>query len=394
MSKKVDDICFGFGHVLYASLLEGKRVPTFPMKACRRRKAHKYKVFTGGEIELMALSGLQLSGTLATALELIRKYGLDSQRQKHSPVQVAVESLLSKSTLKIAGAPDMDLESAIDYCLDESLFAFESSDVTKLRFKMGKCLAWAEDPARPPVATTVQEAAAIMLYTQQTCIYPRLNSALRDHINPEKLAPFLPYLKLLLKGLNKLPLMRARVYRGVTLDLHDQYNQLQGQVFTWWAFSSSTMRNDLMHTPTFLGSSGDRTLFRIDAIGVDISPFSAHPGEQEVVLLPGTPVMVEPGVNVEDGYWKFETSVWEAAQHERRKQVKERRRRSFEKLLDAMIEQNKGVAKLRFQNTDLPHPGWEEIVCLDDEGNISSQTLPDKRSEFSSLPSHEGSSTR
>jgi hypothetical protein len=117
-------------------------------------------------------------------------------------------------------------------------------DMSNLQRTVQKCLQWARDPARPPIANmTFDEAAAIQLYTQQSCLYPRLNSALRQHTNPEKLAPFRPYLKLLLTGLNKLPLVRAQVYRGVTLDLHELYNQLQGKVFTWWAFSSTTQRD-------------------------------------------------------------------------------------------------------------------------------------------------------
>ena len=52
-----------------------------------------------------------------------------------------------------------------------------------------------------------------MLYTQQTCLYKLLNRALRDHTHPEQLSAFLPYLKLFLMGLNKLPLVRVnKVY--------------------------------------------------------------------------------------------------------------------------------------------------------------------------------------
>jgi len=365
--KQLGDILFGVGHILYASLLEGKRVPTFPMKACRRQ----YKVLPGKKrnsirVRLKRLSGLQISGTLAKALELIRKYGLESERQVQSPVKVAIESLLSNSTLEVAASPEMDLTSSIDYFLNESQFTLDKSAASKLRFKTRKCLEWARDPDRPAAATTVDEAAAIMLYTQQTCMYPQLNSALRDHINSEKLEPFKPFLRLLLTGLNKLPLIRTRVYRGVTLDLHEQYNKLQGQVLTWWAFSSSTMREDLIHEPTFLGTTGDRTLFGIDAIGVDISAFSAHPDEQEVLLLPGTPLIVKPGVNVEPGYWKFEASVWLAIQHQRRQQEKQIKYRSFENLLDAMLD-NCEEPKSKFQKCDLPHPGWGKIVYMEDD---------------------------
>ena len=125
-----------------------------------------------------------------------------------------------------------------------------------------------------------------MLYTQHCCLYPLLNGALRDHAHPKNLEAFLPYLKLLLNGLNKLPLVRTQVYRGVNVDLHEEYNQLQGRTFRWWAFSSTTQRES--QAQTFLGQTGESTLFKIDGIGVDIAAFSAFPNESEVLLLPGT----------------------------------------------------------------------------------------------------------
>ena len=125
-----------------------------------------------------------------------------------------------------------------------------------------------------------------MLYTQQSCLYPLLNGALREHSHPENLKAFLPYLKLLLKGLNKLPLIRKQVYRGVNVDLHEEYNQLQGKVFRWWAFSSTSQDESI--ASDFLGGAGESTLFKIDGIGVDIAAFSAFPNESEVLLLPDT----------------------------------------------------------------------------------------------------------
>ena len=51
-------------------------------------------------------------------------------------------------------------------------------------------------------------------------MYRRLNSALRAHDLVE-LGPYLPFMKLLLSALYKLPLTQAKVYRGVKLDLHE-----------------------------------------------------------------------------------------------------------------------------------------------------------------------------
>ena len=134
-----------------------------------------------------------------------------------------------------------------------------------------------------------------MLYTQMCCLYPMLNSALRDHAHPEHLKAFLPYLKLLLKGLNKLPLVRMQVYRGVNVDLHEEYSQLQDKTFRWWAFSSTSQNKST--SEAFLGGEGASTLFTIDGIGVNIAAFSAFPKESEVLLLPGTLTLISRNPN-------------------------------------------------------------------------------------------------
>merc|ERR1712159_310009 len=103
-----------------------------------------------------------------------------------------------------------------------------------------------------------------MLYTQESCLYHRLNAALRTH-DTASLMPFLPFLKLLLSALYRLPLTRVRTYRGVKLELFKTYNQLVGKVWSWWSFSSATRdKNILFENKMFLGSSGQRTLFCLD----------------------------------------------------------------------------------------------------------------------------------
>merc|ERR1712037_793932 len=172
-----------------------------------------------------------------------------------------------------------------------------------------RCLAWAHDPARTRVPgaedMTKDQAAAIMLYTKETCLYPRLNTALRKH-DMRSLEPFLPFMKLLLSALYQLPLTHVRTYRGVKLSLFETYNDLVGQVWSWWSFSSTTAGRSVLDTPLFLGKDGKRTLFCINAVGVDIAPFSAMPSEAEVLLLPGLPLVNRPGKNPEPDLWAFE----------------------------------------------------------------------------------------
>ena len=55
---------------------------------------------------------------------------------------------------------------------------------------------------------------------QETCVYPRLNAALRTH-DTVALDAFLPYMKLLLSGLYQLPLTQVPTYRGVKLELYE-----------------------------------------------------------------------------------------------------------------------------------------------------------------------------
>lgn len=210
-----------------------------------------------------------------------------------------------------------------------------------------------------------------MLYTQNTCLYSILNNALRDHCNLEGGKAFLPYLKLLVTGLNKLPLVRAKVYRGIKADVHDVYSQLENKVFTWWAFSSTSTQQD--SAEAFLHGS-ESTLFTIDAIGVDIAAFSSYPGEQEVLLLPGTRLTVESGVVADKGYWTYELSMWRAAQQrshddqhgdndqdECNDDESAKGDNGEEKSPDVMSASKNHNCVSAFQNIDLPHPGWETI---------------------------------
>merc|ERR1719247_3367420 len=172
-----------------------------------------------------------------------------------------------------------------------------------------RCLAWAHDPARTAVPgaedMTKDQAAAIMLYTKETCLYGRLNTALRKH-DMRSLEPFMPFMKLLLSALYQLPLTHVRTWRGVKLDLFETYNLLVNKVWCWWSFSSTTRNRDVLKTPLFLGTEGKRTLFSVNAVGVDIAPFSAMAQEEEILLLPGLPLVNQRGVNPEPDLWVFQ----------------------------------------------------------------------------------------
>eukprot|EP01124_Arcella_intermedia_P030226 TRINITY_DN6565_c0_g1_i2.p1 TRINITY_DN6565_c0_g1~~TRINITY_DN6565_c0_g1_i2.p1 ORF type:complete len:630 (-),score=149.67 TRINITY_DN6565_c0_g1_i2:8-1897(-) len=142
--------------------------------------------------------------------------------------------------------------------------------------------------------------AAINLYTQEwdsttESLYHVLNAIMRDNSmdakeKSTKLKCFHPFLSLFFSRVKTLPKVTGIVYRGVNLDLRDMYSV--GSKHTWWSFTSCTQVVNAMEE--FLGNDGPRTLFDIKAVkGVNISQYSLFPDESEIILLPGTKLVVK-----------------------------------------------------------------------------------------------------
>lgn len=130
--------------------------------------------------------------------------------------------------------------------------------------------------------------AALYLYTCESAFYREINAVLR-HPDRSKLAPYLPYLRLLFSAVSGLPVRTEPLWRGVPLDLRAQYPV--GRTVTWWGVSSCT--SELGVARAFLGGRGKRTLFEVrPARAVGIRRFSAFTGEEEFILLPGTQLKV------------------------------------------------------------------------------------------------------
>ncbi|CAF1043336.1 unnamed protein product [Adineta steineri] len=140
----------------------------------------------------------------------------------------------------------------------------------------------------PPDNLTQDESASIMLYSMEwepheKCLYFALNTTLRTE-DRRKLKPWFSYLKLILTALEKLPSTRCNVYRGVNLNLSEQYTE--GKKFVWWGFSSCTTSIGVLENEQFLGKTGQRTMFNIECdSGKDISRHSYYQSEKEVLLL-------------------------------------------------------------------------------------------------------------
>ncbi|CAF4059715.1 unnamed protein product [Rotaria sp. Silwood2] len=139
----------------------------------------------------------------------------------------------------------------------------------------------------PADGLSSDESASIYLYSmewepQEHCLYFVLNATLRDK-NRQSLKPWFLYLKLILTALARLPSTRMTVYRGVKLDLVNEYPE--GKTFVWWGFSSCTSSVKLLQSEQFLGKTGTRTMFAIECYSAkDIQRHSYFETENEVLL--------------------------------------------------------------------------------------------------------------
>ncbi|CAF3961615.1 unnamed protein product, partial [Adineta steineri] len=98
-----------------------------------------------------------------------------------------------------------------------------------------------ETPEEPPDGLTIDESAAIRLYTIEwsggrRSLYSILNHTLKTD-NREHLQPYFKYMKLFLTALAKLPCVPpSTVWRGVTKNISANFPP--GTPVIWWAFSS------------------------------------------------------------------------------------------------------------------------------------------------------------
>ncbi|CAF0872879.1 unnamed protein product [Adineta steineri] len=136
---------------------------------------------------------------------------------------------------------------------------------------------------------TPDESAAIHLYSMQwtpviDSLYIHLNRALRA-VNRQALTPWFSYLKLFLTALYKLPSCHMTIWRGVKGDLSAQYNKDEDIV--WWGVSSCAVSVSVIEQ--FIGKTGTRTIFSIEAINAKfIREHAYFKEEDEIVLTPGT----------------------------------------------------------------------------------------------------------
>ena len=187
----------------------------------------------------------------------------------------------------LADAPDLSLADACESAkLSAQLKTWDSAIALYAAGKMAKKLAKAGK--LEPLSR--EEAMALHIYTQESRFYKVLNASLRAQDRSEIL-PFFPYLKLVLRGLRKLPALETTVYRGVKLDLSATYPEDEDCI--WRGFTSTTSTIKVMESEMFCGKTGDRTIFAIKTkSAVNITRYSAVANENERLLFPGTPFNV------------------------------------------------------------------------------------------------------
>ena len=144
---------------------------------------------------------------------------------------------------------------------------------------------------------SIDEASAIILYTDDGGPYKILNSLLRAS-NREEVKPFIEYLWLLMHGLSRCPRpTEPVVYRGIKghVDTENSY-VVDGEV-VWSAFSSCTTKMSVLTgNAGFLGTTGARTVFHITLTtnrARRIYHLSIYFGESEVLLPPNTVLRVQ-----------------------------------------------------------------------------------------------------
>jgi hypothetical protein len=154
-----------------------------------------------------------------------------------------------------------------------------------------------ETPAEPPNGLTIDESAAIRLYTIEWArphrsLYSMLNRTLKKD-SREHLRPYFRYMKLFLTALVKIPCIpQSTVWRGVTKNASAEFPP--GTPVTWWAFSSCTTELTVLESNMYLGNAGSRTLFSVEAINArSVRAHSYFDTEDEVLLPPGTHMIVQ-----------------------------------------------------------------------------------------------------
>jgi hypothetical protein len=162
----------------------------------------------------------------------------------------------------------------------------------------------AKDLCRKNDVLSPNESAAIYLYTMNTSFNEKLNEALRAE-NPQAMTPWLPFLKLFINALEKLPSCTRTVWRGVRGNIGSDFGEKTEH--TWWSINSFS--SQIKVAECFAGENG--SLFCIHTIyGKDIAAYAVKQDEEEVVLMPGTRLCVQSTSILDNGFFLVHLNEW------------------------------------------------------------------------------------
>ncbi|CAF1438665.1 unnamed protein product, partial [Didymodactylos carnosus] len=223
----------------------------------------------------------------------------DSVKQNRRVVEAVTEEQ-NLTTTKIINDIKMNLDPVVGYAEEHLLpLSKACAPLTNILHDLSVYVQMAldETPEEPPDGLTIDESAAIRLYTIEwegphRSLYSMLNYTLKT-ADRKDLRPYFKYLKLFLTALAKLPCVpQLTVWRGVTKNLSAEFPP--GTPVTWWAFSSCTTALTVLENNMYLGNTGERTLFSVEAInGRTVQAHSHFVTEDEILLLPGTYMVVQ-----------------------------------------------------------------------------------------------------
>lgn len=151
----------------------------------------------------------------------------------------------------------------------------------------------------PRMDMTDPELAAAYAYTAEESVwshYKRVNGELRKAFDENRAPPrrVEDYMRTLDDALDKLPDVAGTFYRGAQLSAAEKAAYTPGSVHTWAGFSSSSRRRT--------GAFHRNTRFILRGRhGKDVKPYSAVPGEDEVLFKASTKVRVVGTPTSRDG---------------------------------------------------------------------------------------------
>jgi hypothetical protein len=224
----------------------------------------------------------------------------DSMTRNRRIVETAIEEP-NLATTNVINGIKADLGSLVGYADEPLLPLFKAcAPLTDIVHNLSFYIQMAlnETPEEPPDGLRINESAAIRLYTIEwdrphRSLYFMLNYTLKKD-DREHLPPYFKYMKLFLTALTKLPCVpQLTIWRGVVKNVSAEFSP--DIPITWWPFSSCTTSLPVLENNMYLGNTGNRTLFSVDAInGRAICAHSHFGTEDEILLLlPGTYMVVQ-----------------------------------------------------------------------------------------------------